>query len=279
MGAEHATVFEYVVSQSREIARTLAMHRRHHQKQRAGERATAASAACERLRELVERWPSIPDAPRGTASQPVRASVHGAAAGFLAVIESADERFLVGGTRRARTVAPTVEPARLVRVAEGVTVPLVPTTGGVTAREADDVQRALSRFLAYRGARQVLDADGPRTALRRRLVRRAMDVLTRTPVVSKRAVAAAIARLRLTLGQAPAAGVEPLLKRALSEPVADELEWLERTSSALAALASVANPRACGVERCSPDRVTALLLITPAEQIPRRARSTRRSRS
>ncbi len=288
MGAEHAAVFEYVVSQSREIARTLAMHRRHHQKQRAGERATAASTSRERLRELIERWPSIADAPRRTASQSVIASVQGEAAGFLAVVESSDERFLVGGTRRARLVAPTIDPARLVRVAEGVTVPLVPTPGGVTARDANDVQRALFRFLEHRGARHVLDADGPRTALRRRLMRRAMDVLTRTPVVSKRAAAVAIARLRLTLGQAPAAGVEPLLKRALSEPVADKadaLEWLERTSSALAtlasvaALASVANPRACGVERCSPDRVTALLLITPAEQIPRRARPTPSSRS
>ncbi len=265
MGSEQTTVFEYVVAQSREVARTMGMQRRHKEKARAGARATAASDARERLRELVGCWPSNSAALADGASHLVIGSVQGMATGFLAVVESAGERVLVGGTRFARTVTLTTDPARLVRIVAGVSVPIVPARVSVSPRQIADVLRALTRLLQHRGALAALDASGPRTALRRRLMRRAMDVLPRTPVAARAAAAAAIAQLRLALRQAPAAGVEPVLERVLQEPVAHDLQWLARTSAALAALATPRRETTRGgpPAHTSGHRPIALLLISP----------------
>ena len=92
---------------------------------------------------------------------------------------------------------------------------------------------------------------------------RAMNLLRHTPVASRRTVATAIAELRGALRRAPGAGVEPLLGRALQEPVGNELLWLERTHMALSALATpaAAHGPARPTEDRSGGRTLAMLVV------------------
>ena len=265
MGTELAVVHEYFMEQSPAVERAVALRQRLRRKQRAGEQATAASDANEQLRELLTRWPTHAESPVASTSllpAVVPAIVQGAQEGFLAVVERAGERVLVGGRRKGRRVLTTTDPARLVPIVASVTLPLVPA-GSVPTCQRQRMERALARFLQHWGARHLLDRQGPRTVVRRRLMLRAMNLLRHTPVASRRTVATAIAELRGALRRAPGAGVEPLLGRALQEPVGNELLWLERTHMALSALATpaAAHGPARPTEDRSGGRTLAMLVV------------------